>query len=443
MQAQNSFGTTNATAWTFNLILSTPVANYLAQPPTTGSNKLDFSIGYSDPNVSINTSTFDSNDVTVTGPNGYSQNATFISQSQPGNAPQRSATYEIAAPNNGVWDATMDGTYTVTLNANQVANTSGVYAAAGTLGTFTVNANFAYINNGGQLVINTFSPNLAVSLSQSGSLWTLNNGSSTLQFNSTGFTGVDFIGTSGNDSLSISSALTVPLSLNGGSGKDTLNLSAGTLDFASDVSTTTSALTMNIFNNAQANFSSNQHLSALNLANNADVASWRAAGIVVETQTLSISDSAYIDVADDALVVNLGNAAAISSYVANGSNDGAWNGPGINSHVAAAQFGNSVGVSPASSLSYNSIDGVSFSTRAVVVRYTYDGDANLDGTVNADDLSLLMLAAVQQQQAVSNNQTPPVVYWYNGDFNYDSQINSDDFMLLSLGSAVQNQQTLA
>jgi hypothetical protein len=243
--------------------------------------------------------------------------------------------------------------------------------------------------------------------------------------------------------LSISSALTVPLSLNGGSGKDTLNLSAGTLDFASDVSTTTSALTMNIFNNAQANFSSNQHLSALNLANNADVALLAGAGIVVETQTLSISDSAYIDVADDALVVNLGNAAAISSYVANGSNDGAWNGPGINSHVAAAQFGNSVGVSPASSLSYNSIDGVSFSTRAVVVRYTYDGDANLDGTVNADDLSLLMLAAVQQQQAVSNNQTPPVVYWYNGDFNYDSQINSDDFMLLSLGSAVQNQQTLA
>ena len=64
---------------------------------------------------------------------------------------------------------------------------------------------------------------------------------------------------------------------------------------------------------------------------------------------------------------------------------------------------------------------MSFSAKAIVVRYTADGDANLDGSVNADDLSLLLLAAVQQQTAQSNNQPPPTVYWYNGGiFNYDS-----------------------
>ena len=83
------------------------------------------------------------------------------------------------------------------MNANQVADTSGSYVVAGTLGTFAVNAPFAYISTGGQLVIDSTSSNPTISLYKSGSLWNVNNGSVTDQFNPLGFTSVDFVGTFG------------------------------------------------------------------------------------------------------------------------------------------------------------------------------------------------------------------------------------------------------
>ena len=76
------------------------------------------------------------------------------------------------------------------------------------------------------------------------------------------------------------------------------------------------------------------------------------------------------------------------------------------------------------------------------MRYTYLGDANLDGSINSDDLSLLALTMAQEQAAQQNNQSPPTVFWYNGDFNYNSTVDADDFLLMSLGSAVQGQQVL-
>jgi GH25 family lysozyme M1 (1,4-beta-N-acetylmuramidase) len=441
VQAVSNAGTTNGSTWTLTYALPIPVASYASQVPTTGASVLDFSVGYSDPAVSINTRTFDSNDVTVTGPNGYSQNATFISQSQPGNGPSRSATYEITAPN-GVWNILANGTYTVTMNANQVADTSGSYVVAGTLGTFTVSAPFAYISTSSQLILNATSSYPNISFSKSGSLWNASNGNTNIQFNPLGYTSVDFLGTSGNDSLAVYSAMAVPLSFNGGSGQDALNLYAGTLTFASDLGATTSALTLSTYDTARVNFSSSQHLAGLDLYNNSVVALTAGAGIAIETQDLEINDAASVDVADDALVVYNNDPDTMTSYLESGFDEGAWDGPGINSHVAAANLGETVGFAPATSLSYTSINGVSFSSTAIVVRYTYTGDANLDGTVNADDLSLLALSAAQQQTAQTNNQPAPTVYWYNGDFNYDGTINSDDFLLLSLGSAVQNQQTL-
>src|SRR5262249_15387909 len=55
----------------------------------------------------------------------------------------RTATYRLTAgqlPGGNGWDAFDNGTYTLTLQANHVADTIGNFAAAGVIGTFTVNA---------------------------------------------------------------------------------------------------------------------------------------------------------------------------------------------------------------------------------------------------------------------------------------------------------------
>jgi hypothetical protein len=54
--------------------------------------------------------------------------------------------------------------------------------------------------------------------------------------------------------------------------------------------------------------------------------------------------------------------------------------------------------------------------------YTYNGDANLSGHVDADDYF--------QIDSHYNKSANSVKLWINGDFNYDGKINGDDYMLI-------------
>jgi hypothetical protein len=61
----------------------------------------------------------------------------------------------------------------------------------------------------------------------------------------------------------------------------------------------------------------------------------------------------------------------------------------------------------------------------VLVKYTYYGDANLDGAVTSADYSRIdsgYLADVSSPGSVTG--------WFNGDFNYDGQINGSDYTLI-------------
>ncbi len=55
----------------------------------------------------------------------------------------------------------------------------------------------------------------------------------------------------------------------------------------------------------------------------------------------------------------------------------------------------------------------------MLLRYTYYGDANLDGTVNALDFN-----------ALANNYSKAGV-WSSGDFNYSGTVDSSDFAMLA------------
>jgi hypothetical protein len=57
----------------------------------------------------------------------------------------------------------------------------------------------------------------------------------------------------------------------------------------------------------------------------------------------------------------------------------------------------------------------------VLVMYTYTGDADLSGAVNADDYFLI---------DSNYNKSGTTDGWYHGDFNYDGQINGDDYFAI-------------
>jgi len=100
---------------------------------TSGGTTYDFTVTYSD-NVAVDASSFDNSDIQVTGAGGFSQIATRVSvHTSSGNS--QTVTYRITAPG-GAWDSADNGSYSVALQANQVSDTSGNFAAATNLGNF-------------------------------------------------------------------------------------------------------------------------------------------------------------------------------------------------------------------------------------------------------------------------------------------------------------------
>ncbi len=137
---QNSVDDTSATAvpggmlGTFNAAVSVdnvaPTATLESHPPVTSTTApYVFAITFSD-NIAVNASTIASGNAQVTGPNGYNQPATLISTGL-ANGASVVAQYSVPAP-------TTVGTYTISMVANQVLDTSGNPVLPSTLGTFAL-----------------------------------------------------------------------------------------------------------------------------------------------------------------------------------------------------------------------------------------------------------------------------------------------------------------
>jgi T5SS/PEP-CTERM-associated repeat protein len=128
--------------------------------------------------------------------------------------------------------------------------------------------------------------------------------------------------------------------------------------------------------------------------------------LAVNTLTVDAAGGAIVDLADNELIVRNGDAAAVSALVASGRAGGSWDGTGIQSSVAATESGRALGVG---------MDGDD-----VVVRFTWGGDATLDGSVTIADLGIL-----------AANWQASDRFWFHGDFNYDSDVNIADLGILA------------
>jgi hypothetical protein len=185
-----------------------------------------------------------------------------------------------------------------------------------------------------------------------------------------------------------------------------------------------------------------QHLAALNIgangkatftaggAKNLVVAAVNIAGGAAPTGTLDVTDNAVIV---DYPAAEPNPAATIRSQIIagrNGASVGAtWTGKGITSSTAAAQVvtePESVSVAYADNGTlplgpYTNFRGNAVDASTVLVRYTRTGDANLDGVVNDDDVTI-----------VGATYAPgvPQASWALGDFDYSGFVDDDDVTLL-------------
>jgi len=115
-----------------------PTAGLMTANVTNGGNSpYQFTVTYSD-ETAMNIAMLDSSDLWVTGPNSFSQTAALVSVDNSLNGSPRTVTYQINPPD-GQWDFADNGTYSVLLQSNQVADSSGNFMPASTLGTFSVN----------------------------------------------------------------------------------------------------------------------------------------------------------------------------------------------------------------------------------------------------------------------------------------------------------------
>lgn len=130
--------------------------------------------------------------------------------------------------------------------------------------------------------------------------------------------------------------------------------------------------------------------------------------------TSPLTNTGAIDIAGGTLQLDAGLATSdLLAQLLSGRNGGAWNGPGIDSSYAAADPMGATAV------------GYLISGSTINLQFTWLGDTNLDGVVNAADLA--DMAPVGTINAT----------WAQGDFNYDGVVNADDYSLFFLGASLQ------
>ena len=140
-----------------------------------------------------------------------------------------------------------------------------------------------------------------------------------------------------------------------------------------------------------------------------------------------------LDLTSNDLVVHNGNVAQLTNQLASGYGTAAtyWKGQGISSSAAAGDpsYLTALGVELNTGLTGQALfgsgaplgmfDKQNTSASDVLIKYTYYGDANLDGKVDGSDYA-----------DIDNGFTGHLTGWANGDFNYDGVVDGSDYTLI-------------
>ena len=145
---------------------------------------------------------------------------------------------------------------------------------------------------------------------------------------------------------------------------------------------------------------------------------------------LGIDSTSQLDLTDNDLIDHDGNLSAVTGLLASGFQSGPthWNGNGIVSSVAAG----TTMMTLASGLpaSTGTTDSETVGTSDVEVRFSYFGDATLDGHVDGSDYS-----------RIDNGFANHLTGFGNGDFNYDGVVDGSDYTSSTMSSTPREHRS--
>lgn len=350
-----------------------------------------------------------------------------------GNAATTSGTLSVA--DNGVLAVGNNGTGTSTLIIG-VTGTGYLQISGGTVSTdsMTLGQNAGGLGTGSQTGgLLTVRSNLSIGEASTGAnAYSISGGTLTTQ-------GI-YVGTTGKGTLNVSGTATVTASTSfedAQTGSATINVSGGSLTAPSFVNRglytqsagsaslgaitgtgtiATTGGTLRATSISQGTLTIGGGTVAI-AANGTNTATSLVNSLTVTTGKLDVANNTLIDD-----YTGTSPLSAISANIKSGYNAGAWNGNGIitsrgNSTRFALGYGEASAIPSAAGGTYA---GQTVDNTSVIVKYTYFGDANLDGSVDAADFVLL-----------SNNFGATNSVWTQGNFNYDNTTNAADFVLLS------------
>jgi autotransporter-associated beta strand protein len=249
-----------------------------------------------------------------------------------------------------------------------------------------------------------------------------------------------------NELLNLSGGLTTPysnttLAVSGAGGVMNVNglqrhssgallaVASGTVNLNTDAGGTSVGtagnLSVSVASGAALGVVTPQRLNSLSVNGSASVISGGTNRLHVAS--VSIGGGGVMDLADSPMEVHYGSvsspAGSIRQWLVSGYNAGYWNGTGLVSRNAAAVA--DPDNNPTLAVGYG--DGAvgvvpNLDAHTVIVRQTYYGDANLDGSVNDTDINLLTNSG-----KYNTNQDAA---WTDGDFDYSGRADFWDLVML-------------
>jgi hypothetical protein len=247
------------------------------------------------------------------------------------------------------------------------------------------------------------------------------------------------------DSITISAAAGSSVRFISGAGHDSMTVSSGAISFDSDLASDSSSLALAVASAGSVQFNATQHLRSLTVDGLATMSAH--GGRLLVTKALTIGSAGRLDLNDNDMLLDYSGPSSphgswdgsaytgVAGMLQSGQSiGGTWDGPGIVTSMPQALEGlTTLGLGEAADVLFLTAgestlwQGEAVDATTLIVKYTYTGDANLDGTIDGADYGVI------------DNwvQFPGTNHYANGDFNYDGVIDGADYGFID--NAIQLQ----